>query len=105
MSQVPSIRDTGLRLDGARLRRELYIRGVTAGAVARAAKVSPNTMTRAMAGDPIRQRTLREVVGALIAMPVLLGASDLVVSKARDAAGDEKTAALRGGRVSASTAE
>ncbi len=100
MSQVPSIRDTGLRLDGARLRRELYIRGCTAATIARLAKVSPNTMTRAMAGDPIRQHTLREVVRALVAMPVLDVAHDLVVSETRNAAADGATA-LEGGSASA----
>jgi hypothetical protein len=104
MSQVPGIRDTGLRLDGARLRRALYIRGVTADTVARAAKVSPNTMTRAMAGDPIRQRTLREVVRALVAMPVLDVAHDLVVSETRNAAADGATA-LEGGSASAPSSD
>ena len=103
MSQVPGSRDTGLRLDGARLRRELYIRGCTAATIARAARVSPNTMTRAMAGDPIRQQTLREVVRALVAMPVLDVAQDLVVSETRNAAADGATA-LDGGSSSASTA-
>jgi hypothetical protein len=101
MSQVPGIRDTGLRLDGARLRRELYIRCCTAAAIARLAKVSPNTMTRAMAGEPIRQQTLREVVRALVSIPPLHGASDLV-AQTRNAAAMDNAAALEGGRTSAS---
>jgi hypothetical protein len=81
MSQVqPSIRDTGLRLDGARLRRELYIRGCTAATIARLATLSPNTLTRCLAGDAIRQQTLRELVRALATMPVLDVAHELVVS-------------------------
>jgi len=78
MSQLPSVRDTGLRLDGARLRRELYIRGCTAATIARLATLSPNTLTRCLAGDAIRQQTLRELVKALATMPVL--DVDLVVS-------------------------
>jgi hypothetical protein len=100
MSQVHTIRDTGLRLDGARLRRDLYIRGCTAATIARLAKVSPNTLTRCLAGDAIRQCTLREVVRALVSMPVL--DVDLVVSETRNAAADGATA-LEGGSSSAPT--
>jgi hypothetical protein len=71
-------RDAGLRLDPARFRRELRIRGATAGAVARAAHVSPNTLTRCRNGAPISERTLREIVRVLVAMPVLHGAGELL---------------------------
>jgi hypothetical protein len=65
------------RLDGSRFRHELRIRAVTAGAVAKVAKVSPNTVTRCLSGAPIRESTLREVITALMAMPVMRG-SELV---------------------------
>lgn len=85
MEQQPSTtllaserRDAGLRLDPARFRRELRIRGATAGAVARAARVSPNTLTRCRNGAPISERTLREIVRVLVAMPVLHGAGELL---------------------------
>jgi hypothetical protein len=104
-SGEPQQRDAGLRLDPARFRRELRIRGATAGAVARAAHVSPNTLTRCRNGSPISERTLREVVRVLVAMPVLHGASDLVTVETRNAAARDNAAALEGGRTSASTAE
>jgi predicted transcriptional regulator len=65
------------RLDGARFRHELRVRGVTAGAVAKVARVSPNTLTRCIAGAPIRESTLREVIRALMSLPVMRG-SELV---------------------------
>jgi predicted transcriptional regulator len=65
------------RLDGARFRHELRIRAVTAGAVAKVARVSPNTVTRCLSGAPIRESTLREVIRALMSMPVMRG-SELV---------------------------
>jgi hypothetical protein len=44
-------------------------------------------------------------VRALVAMPVLDVAHDLVVSETRNAAARDNAAALEGGRTSASTAE
>ena len=67
-------RDAGLRLDGARLRRQLRLRGVTAGEVARLSGVSANTLTRCLAGAPISERTLRLVAGVLMDLPMLPGA-------------------------------
>lgn len=69
---------TSLHLDGARLRRELHLRGVTASVVAKAARVSPNTLTRCLAGDAISHRTLRSVIQALHGMPVPVLADELV---------------------------
>jgi hypothetical protein len=71
-------RDTGLRLDGGRLRHEFRVRGLTAGRVADLANMSPNTLTRALAGDPISERTLRSIVRVLADLPMLPGATDLV---------------------------
>lgn len=100
MSTPLTTRVTGLRLDGARFQRELYVRGVTAGTVARVARVSPNTITRCLSGAPISERTLRDIVGALHSLPVLLGAGDLLASETRNAAADGATA-LDGGSASA----
>ena len=73
-------RDGGLRLEGARLRHELRVRGLTASRVADLANMSPNTLTRALAGDPITERTLRSIVRVLTEFPMLPGATDLVAS-------------------------
>jgi hypothetical protein len=88
-----SNRDAGLRLDGARFRRELRVRGVTAGTVARVARVSPNTLTRCLSGAPISERTLREIVRALTSMPVLQGASELLAPETATAAAPSIVAA------------
>lgn len=78
--------DPGLRLDGARLRRELRRRGVSASHVAQLASVSPNTLTRALAGERITVGSLREIARALQGLPVLPGADELLVVETRNAA-------------------
>jgi hypothetical protein len=40
---------------------------------AKVAHVSPNTITRCIAGEPIRESTLREVIRALMSLPVMRG--------------------------------
>lgn len=67
-----------LRLDGGRFRHELQLRGITAGAVARVAKVSPNTLTRCLHGAPITIGTLNKIVRALQSLPMLPGADELL---------------------------
>ncbi len=71
-------RDAGLRLDAARFRRELYLRGVTACGFASFAKLSPNTLTRCLNGAPISEHTLRAIVRALSATPKLRGVDELL---------------------------
>jgi hypothetical protein len=97
-SGEPQPRDAGLRLDGARFRRELRVRGVTAGTVARVARVSPNTLTRCLNGAPISERTLREIVRALTSMPVLQGASELLAPENATAAAMDAAAGAGQGR-------
>jgi transcriptional regulator with XRE-family HTH domain len=65
-------------LNGVRLRREVAARGVTLSAFARAASVSPNTITRAANGGELSERSLRTIVRTLIAMPPLPGALELL---------------------------
>jgi hypothetical protein len=93
MSQSPTIRDTGLRLDGPRFRHELRLRGVTAGTVAKLAHISPNTVSRCATGGKISARTLRTIVLTLTSLPVMNGASDLVAMET----GNALTAAMDAG--------
>jgi hypothetical protein len=86
MSEGSRQSDAGLRLDGVRLRRELRLRGATAGRVAELAEVSPNTLTRAMAGEPITVSSLRAIVRALASLPVLVGVGELLATETRNAA-------------------
>ena len=80
MTQPPTAQDAVLRVDTARFRRALYVRGVTAGEVARAADVAPNTISRILAGAPITVATLRAVVRALASLPLLPGVDELIGS-------------------------
>jgi hypothetical protein len=87
LTQPPTTQDAVLCLDAARFRRELYIRGVTAGTVARVAGVAPNTLSRCLAGAPITVGTLRAVAKALDSLPVLHGVDELLaVEMTRNAA-------------------
>ena len=86
LTQPAITRDAVLRLDAARFRRELHIRGVTAGTVARAAGVTPNTLSRCLAGAPITVGTLRAVAMALDTLPVLQGVDELLAPGMKNAA-------------------
>jgi transcriptional regulator with XRE-family HTH domain len=87
LTQPPITQDAVLRLDAARFRRELYIRGITAGTVARVAGVAPNTVSRILAGAPISIGTLRAIAKALDSLPVLHGVDELLaVETTRNAA-------------------
>jgi len=79
-------RDVGVRLDGNRFRRELHLRGVTAGDIAQLAGVSPNTLSRCLAGEPITIGTLRNIVRTLASLPVLQGVDELLAAGTRNAA-------------------
>jgi transcriptional regulator with XRE-family HTH domain len=79
LTQSLSTPDAGVRLDAGRFRRELALRGVTAGTVAHVAGVAPNTISRILAGLPISIATLRAVAHALHEMPVLPGMDELVL--------------------------
>jgi transcriptional regulator with XRE-family HTH domain len=87
LTQPPITQGAVLRLDAARFRRELYIRGITAGTVARVAGVAPNTVSRILAGAPISIGTLRAIAKALDSLPVLHGVDELLaVETTRNAA-------------------
>jgi transcriptional regulator with XRE-family HTH domain len=85
-SQPLITQDASLRLDAARFRRELAIRGISAGTVARVAGVAPNTITRCANGAPISIGTLRAIARALQSLPVLQGVDQLLAVETRNAA-------------------
>ncbi|PZR80335.1 MAG: hypothetical protein DLM65_08480 [Candidatus Aeolococcus gillhamiae] len=84
----------GLRLDRERFLRELHRRGATAATLACAAHISPNTVTRCLSGAPISQRTLRGIVAALMALPILEGADALLATDMTRNAAAAQAAAL-----------
>ncbi len=57
-------------MDPERLRHELTIRGLDAIDLARKARLSPATVSAALAGKPIAASSLRLIAGALQATPV-----------------------------------
>jgi transcriptional regulator with XRE-family HTH domain len=65
-------------INGRRLRREMAIRGLSAHALAGAAGVSPNTITRALRGLTVNEVTITKLAGALARIPPLFGADGLV---------------------------
>jgi transcriptional regulator with XRE-family HTH domain len=91
-------------INGRRLRREMAIRGLSAHALAAAAGVSPNTITRALRGLAVNEVTIRNLAGGLARIPPLLGADALVdggvdISPARSSTASAKSsvAARSGG--------
>jgi transcriptional regulator with XRE-family HTH domain len=86
LTQPLTTPDAGVRLDTGRFRRELALRGVTAGTVAHVAGVAPNTISRILAGQPISIATLRAVARALHETPVLPGMAELLAAETRNAA-------------------
>lgn len=86
VTQPLTVPDAGVRLDAGRFRRELALRGVTAGTVAHVAGVAPNTISRILAGQPISIATLRAVARALHETPVLPGMAELLLAETRNAA-------------------
>jgi hypothetical protein len=78
--------DASVRLDAARFRREMHVRGVSAGTVARVAGIAPNTVTRCANGAPISIGTLRAIARALQSLPVLQGVDELLAVETRNAA-------------------
>ncbi len=78
--------DASLRLDAARFRRALRIRGISAGTVATVAGIAPNTVTRCVNGAPISIGTLRAIARALSTLPVLEGVDELIATETRNAA-------------------
>jgi transcriptional regulator with XRE-family HTH domain len=58
-------------INAERLRYEMALRAMTAAELARLASVNKNTVTRALSGRSVSQRTLRELSRALLSHPTL----------------------------------
>ncbi len=58
-------------INAERLRYEMALRGMTAAELARLASVNKNTVTRALCGRSVSQRTLRELSRTLLSYPTL----------------------------------
>jgi len=95
LTQPLTAPDAGLRLDATRFRRELARRGISAGTVAKAAGIAPNTVSRCLTGQAISIHTLRSIAKALHSLPVLEGVDELlVVGTNESATGSRLPAAL-----------
>jgi transcriptional regulator with XRE-family HTH domain len=68
----------GVYVNVARLRREIALRGWRPSDMARAASLSPGTMTTVMKGGPVSPTTLRKIAGALRHHPAVPGLEDLL---------------------------
>jgi DNA-binding Xre family transcriptional regulator len=68
----------GHRINGAELSRQLALRGTEKQELARAAGVSPATITSCLAGRPVSTRTLRAIATALHEMEPLAGVEALL---------------------------
>jgi hypothetical protein len=63
----------GVWVNVPRLRREMTLRGWRSTDLARAARLSPGTMTTVMKGRPVSPGTLRKIARALTQHPVIPG--------------------------------
>ncbi len=68
----------GVYVNVARLRREIALRGWRPTDLARAARLSPGTITTVMKGGPVSPSTLRKIAGALRHHPIVPGLDDLL---------------------------
>jgi transcriptional regulator with XRE-family HTH domain len=72
----------GVYVNVSRLRREIALRGWRPTDLARAARLSPGTITTVMKGAPISPGTLRKIAGALKRYPVVPGLDELLETAA-----------------------
>jgi lambda repressor-like predicted transcriptional regulator len=72
--------ETTITLNGHKVLAALGARGLSAAAFAELAHVSPNTMTRVLAGQPISTKSARKIAEALAKAPVVVGLSELLAS-------------------------
>lgn len=76
----PRSRRNAYRFNGDRLRLELAKRGLSQERFAQVADVTAATVLHAVAGRPLSPTTLNKITTALVKLPVLPGADDLVVA-------------------------
>ena len=88
-------------VDAAALRRELARRGLSAADIAHRAGISAPTLSRALAGKPIANRSLAALARAVADVPLIAGLDDLLgiierngaASSFRPLAAQERTSA------------
>ena len=85
------------RIDPERTRREMVRRGMTQRALAAAAGIPEMTLSRAMTGGQLQERTFRKVAEALARIPVVAGA-DLLLPEPAPRARRAARSAAEGGR-------
>lgn len=78
LAQQKRSRRSGVHLDPDRLDFELGRRGLTARRLSVFAKVHEVTLSRARHGHPVTQRTLGRITRALLEVPPLVGADQLL---------------------------
>jgi transcriptional regulator with XRE-family HTH domain len=77
--EAPVIRPrAGIRLDYAKFDHELARRGISAADLAAASGVHQVVLSRARHGASIREATFRRIVAALLTIPPLDGAVELL---------------------------
>jgi transcriptional regulator with XRE-family HTH domain len=74
-----------IRIDSARLDRELARRGWSAKDLAKAAGCSPSTISGLRRGRQVNNDTLRKIAAALDAAPIVPGIDSLLNSAAEEA--------------------
>jgi transcriptional regulator with XRE-family HTH domain len=72
----------GVRVNVPRLRREMALRGWRPTDLARAARISPGTMSAVMKGASVSPRTLGRIATALASHPIVPGLGDLLEENA-----------------------
>ena len=75
---VPPGSGIGTRISRDKLDRELIKRGWTATDLARAAHISPTTVSGGRRGKRLMPRTLRRIALALLSAPVVDGLDELI---------------------------
>src|SRR6266566_6013317 len=76
---VAATKGWAVRLNTARLRREMARRGLSGADLATLAGLSPTTISTAKHGRPVSPRTLRKIAFALSRAPALPGGEDLLL--------------------------
>src|SRR5260370_11907666 len=85
-AKAPIPRRSGVRLDVIRFDFELGRRGLTGRRLAELAGITEVGSSRARRGRPITEETLRKITGALLSVPVVVGADLLIAEPERKSA-------------------
>lgn len=69
-----------ISLDRGKVLTALRSRGLSAAVFAERAGVSPNTMTRALAGRPISTKSAQKIAKCIVATPIIAGLAELIAA-------------------------